>query len=437
MSTRVGLVLAGGGARGAYEAGALSVLLPALEARGERPSVLVGTSVGAINAAYLAASHHLGADDAVAGLLEHWRATTLSTVVRPILRAQLPVHAARLLARLFASPGGAPPSLLDPTPIAATLRAWNDWPALRRNVGRGSPHAVAVVATEARSGRTVVFCDSAAPLPDHRSHVVDYVRTELGVEHVRASAAIPLLFPAVRVEHPAGAAGWYVDGGARLNTPIKPALDLGVDRLAVVATATVQPPSRPAERDDVEPPDLWDGALNMLHGNLIDPLIEDVRMLGNVNTYFSDGAPGPGDYRGARGKPPYREVPYLFVGPRRAGAIGELAGEVFRSHYTGFRAWRSPDLALLHGVLGAGSPAHSELFSYLFFAPEFIDALITMGAEDARAWLDSPPGPHRPWQTEPLDAFVVTRPSAASRSRHPPGSTPRRTPEPDRSGPGG
>ncbi len=64
---RVGLVLAGGGARGAYEVGALSVLLPALEACGQRPTVLVGTSVGAINVAYLAANADLSADDAVAG----------------------------------------------------------------------------------------------------------------------------------------------------------------------------------------------------------------------------------------------------------------------------------------------------------------------------------------------------------------------------------
>ena len=70
---RVGLVLAGGGARGAYEVGALSVLLPALEARGQRPSVLVGTSVGAINVAYLAANADRSADDAVAGGIELWR----------------------------------------------------------------------------------------------------------------------------------------------------------------------------------------------------------------------------------------------------------------------------------------------------------------------------------------------------------------------------
>src|SRR5919201_913277 len=78
----VGLVLAGGGARGADEAGALSALLPALEQRGERPSILVGTSVGAINVAFLASTHDHGADDAAAALVTRWREVSKGRVVR-------------------------------------------------------------------------------------------------------------------------------------------------------------------------------------------------------------------------------------------------------------------------------------------------------------------------------------------------------------------
>ena len=81
----VGLVLAGGGARGAYEAGAVSVLLPHLEARGERPRLLVGTSVGAMTAAYLASVGHLDAEDAVARLLERWREVGKAEVIRSIV----------------------------------------------------------------------------------------------------------------------------------------------------------------------------------------------------------------------------------------------------------------------------------------------------------------------------------------------------------------
>ena len=75
-------MLSGGGARGAYEVGVVSVLLPELERRGERPRVILGTSVGAINAAYLAANAHLDAETVVEGLLSHWREIRTGPVVR-------------------------------------------------------------------------------------------------------------------------------------------------------------------------------------------------------------------------------------------------------------------------------------------------------------------------------------------------------------------
>lgn len=402
---RIGLVLAGGGARGAYEAGALSVLLPTLQARGERPTVLVGTSVGAINAAYLAGSAHLDAAEATAGLLRHWRETTVDQVMRP-LRAQLPLLGARMIGSLLAVPGARVSSLLDPTPNTTNLKRRNDWAALRDNIDRGCLHAVAAIATEARTERTVVFCDSGAGVPGHRSHALDYVATELTVDHVRASAAIPLLFPPVRIEHPTAARGWYVDGGVRLGTPIKPALDLGVDRLVVVGTGAIADHTPAPDHPD-DPPGLGDSALNVLHGRLVDPLVEDLRTLGNVNTFFADHAPRAQRYREARGKTPYREIPYIFVGPRRPGRLGELAAQVFRARYRGPGALRSPSLALLGRLLGAGSTTHNELFSYLFFDRAFVDELITAGAQDARDWLQAPPGPAQPWQVEPLDAFAT------------------------------
>src|SRR6476661_3351688 len=96
----VGLVLAGGGARGAYEAGALSVLLPELERRGERPSLFVGTSVGAINATFLAATQQLPAEQAVERLLDLWRNLRKEEVIRPILQRQGPLTALRYAGEL-------------------------------------------------------------------------------------------------------------------------------------------------------------------------------------------------------------------------------------------------------------------------------------------------------------------------------------------------
>jgi NTE family protein len=401
-------VLSGGGARGAYEAGAISVLAPVLEARGERPTLFLGTSVGAINAAYMGASQHLSADEQAAGLLARWRQVTKENVIRPILRHQLPLTALRYVGRMLSVPGARVPSLLDPTPLARSLERWMSWDDLHRNVTGGLVQGVAVVATAARSGRTVVFVEAATELARNNSHVVEYVRTELAEEHIRASAAIPVLFPPVRIETPTAARGWYVDGGTRLNTPIKPALDLGAERLVVIGTEAITEAAPQPGRHDCEPPDFGDGALHALQGTLVDPLGEDMRMLGNVNAFFAEtqDAHGGTRYRQARGKPPYRRVPYIFIAPSRRGVIGEIASEVFRAGYGGLKGLRSPDFPLLNRLLGGESPAHGELLSYLLFDRDFIDALIDLGRADATRWLDTPRGPGQPWQTEPLDAFI-------------------------------
>lgn len=257
-----------------------------------------------------------------------------------------------------------------------------------------------------------MFVEADTELAMHKSHVVEYVRTELAEEHIRASAAIPVLFPPVRVETPLDARGWYVDGGTRLNTPIKPALDLGADRLVVIGTEAITEAAPQPGRHDCEPPDFADGALHALHGTLVDPLGEDMRMLGNVNAFFADGkdAPAGTRYRQARGKQPYRRVSYIFIAPSRRGIVGEVASEVFRARYGGLKGLRSPDFPLLNRLLGGESPAHGELLSYLLFERDFIDALIDLGQADATRWLNTPRGPEQPWQTEPLDAFIEPLP---------------------------
>lgn len=199
MSETVGLVIAGGGARGAYEAGALSVLLPALARRGERPTVLVGTSVGAINAAHLAATQHLDADEQAGGLVDRWRRVTKDEVIRPSMLRQAPLAGLRYAGELLGIPGVRLQSLLDPAPLERNLARWIPWRCLHRNVLRGEVEAVAVVATAARTGKSVAFVESSARTELRVSHVIDYVHARVTADHVRASAAIPILFPPVRV----------------------------------------------------------------------------------------------------------------------------------------------------------------------------------------------------------------------------------------------
>jgi NTE family protein len=131
-------------------------------------------------------------------------------------------------------------------------------------------------------------------------------------------------------------------------------------------------------------------------------------MLGNVNLFFSDGADAPAAtrYREARGKLPYRQVPYIFIAPERPGAIGELAAGVFRARYGGLKGLRSPDLRLLSQLLGGDSPTHGELLSYLLFDREFMEELIAMGQRDARRYLGRARERGELWQLGPPEALT-------------------------------
>jgi NTE family protein len=411
----IGLVLAGGGARGAYEVGALSVILPILEERGERPTILAGTSVGAINAAFVASSGHVPVDEAMEAGLAAWRDVDKGDVIGPVVLKQAPLAALRYLGDALSLPGGKLSGLLDPSPLGENLREWIDWPALHSNVEQGTVDAVAVVATSTHTGRTVVFYESTKELTFHCSRAVDYVAAGLAPEHIRASAAIPVVFPPVRVDEPVDARGWYIDGGTRFNAPIKPAIDIGAERLLVVGTTALTPRLvRSADPDPDCEPDLTDAALQLVHGALVDPLVEDIRMLSNINEFYvdGDGARGARALREAAGKDPYRLIPYAWVGPSRPDAIGELACEVFRSRYGGLKSLRSVDFGLLNAIIDAESTNHGELLSYLFFDAEFIEELIAMGRRDGQAWVDRTVANDSFWSTTafptPVEAEMIS-----------------------------
>src|SRR2546423_12780395 len=162
----VGLVLAGGGARGAYEVGALSALLPALEQRGESPRIIVGTSIGALNAAFLAAA----ADRPAADVIEEGRAVWLETgfrdVAAPVLSPRSAWRFIKAGASLLSSRGVSLESVLDPAPMAGTLRRLIGFERLSANLESGALEAVAGAATPASTSRAGVFPPGgAAPGP--------------------------------------------------------------------------------------------------------------------------------------------------------------------------------------------------------------------------------------------------------------------------------
>jgi NTE family protein len=312
------------------------------------------------------------------------------------------------------------PSVLNPEPLAQTLGRLVDFDRLNDNV-REQGLALGVVATPARGNRSVVFHQGGiARHHDDPLRGIQYIATaRLEAEHILASSAIPALFPAARVTTPARAAGWYFDDGPRLNTPIKPALWLGAERVIVVALNAVAP-GRSAPPD--EPPDFYVGAAHLLHAALGDPLAQDIRTLANTNALIAlaaqDGRSGAG-HAARHAQPdgpvePVQPVPYIFIAPEDPSAIGEIAQRVYRKHYRRPYRWTAGarDLWLLGKILDGGADAmHGELLSYVFFAGEFAEALIQLGQADAQRWIDE--HPTDPWQLDPLPDWTQ-HPQAAT-----------------------
>jgi NTE family protein len=263
-------------------------------------------------------------------------------------------------------------ALLYPDALPATLERIVAFDRLRGNVDSDVLRAAAVVTTSALTARTVVFHAGGGSPERDQVRGIDYVGTPLLPEHVLASGAIPGLFPGQHVPSPERARGWYFDGGTRLNAPIKPALEFGADRVVVVGLNSVAraPDGQLASEDK---PDVFEGAAQLLQALLVDPLEQDVRSLAEQNLPGHEG----------------KKVPYVFVTPRERYGIGEVASRIWRERYSGIRGFaRDRDLNILGRFTAAGNgPIHGELFSALFFAPEFAHALVEMGKADARAWL--------------------------------------------------
>jgi NTE family protein len=166
----VAVVLPCGGARGAYEIGALSVLLPALAARGERVDIWCGTSVGAINATAMAALAHLHPKEPVETAHELWRQMRKGDVIAPIVGLGGLRTLARGVGQSLRVPGLQLVSLLDPSPLAASLEHWIDWNQLARNVRTGVVESVCVVATSMATEEPVGFVAARRPPRPPRRH---------------------------------------------------------------------------------------------------------------------------------------------------------------------------------------------------------------------------------------------------------------------------
>ena len=368
------LVLTGGGARGAYQVGVLRHLASTFPDL--RIPILTGVSAGGVSVAHLA-NHRGTFPQAVEELAALWRGLTPDHVFR-VDASSLMRNATRWGIRLVSGGVGAREGgegvgttrgLLDTAPLYDYLER-----ALRPergqltgvdyNLHRGVLRAAAIGTTSFTTGQSVIWVQGRAiatwERPKRRG-----VQTWLGLDHVMASAALPLLFPAVQIGDE-----WHGDGGVRLAAPLSPALHLGAHKIIAVATRYERTAAEARQPDVVgyPPPAQVLGVLyNAIFLDLID---QDVIRLARMNRILRHV---PEEKREG-----LRIVDILVVRPSQD--LGRLAREYEPRLPRAFRF-------LTRGT-GTRETASPDFLSLLMFQDDYLSRLIELGEADAAARSD-------------------------------------------------
>lgn len=368
------LVLSGGGARGAYQVGALRAIATLLPKARTLPfPILAGASAGSITNAFLAAR----ADDfpeAVRRLAEFWSHIAPHDVFRTDVRtlARVAVGWATDVSLGGWIGSGRGKSLLATDPLRALLTKTLDMDRVRDNVARGLLHGIALTTTNYRTNLAVTFFDGSGEIqPWDRSTRLG-LRAHLTIDHVMASSSIPIFFPAIQI-----GGKYYADGCVRLTTPLSPAVHLGADRILAIGVRHERRPD-PAEASPsgaAEPyPTVAETAGMLLNALFLEALESDVERFQRINHTVSLVPPTAIEAEPS----PLRTIPLFVLHPSQD--LGLLAsGAIDRLPYVVRHLFRG---------LGVTDRTGADLLSYLAFDSEYTEQLLALGYADVMAQKD-------------------------------------------------
>ena len=371
MRNAVGLVMIGGGARGAYQAGVLKRIGELKRARteGNPFPIIGGASAGAINGSALAT----GCGDfalATERIAEAWATLEPSEIFHCGLLSQARNSLTWMLDLSFGGilGGGNARSLLDATPLHHFLNRHLDCDRIQENIKRGNLYALAISATNYNSGRSYLFIQGKKGHPMWSRIRMVTVATKITVDHVCASCAIPFVFQPVKLKTPRGSA-FFGDGCARLQQPLSPVIRLGAEKVFVIGVRCGNKESQEEARDERQP------SIAQVMGILfnvmfLDHLATDLEHLEHLNQLLNDGHI---QQLGIEGHEKIRSVRTFVVTP--SVNLSDLAEQHQRDMPALIQYFVSS--------LGRDAASCADLMSYLLFTSRYTRDLIEIGYHDA------------------------------------------------------
>ncbi|MBI2340244.1 MAG: patatin-like phospholipase family protein [Deltaproteobacteria bacterium] len=404
---KLALVLSGGGARGAFEAGIIHYIrtkLPPQIAHKRPFDIYCGSSVGAINTCFMAASNH-NLEYQGRRIFAIWNELEQAKIYRRGV-GMLTRFVSRTIAGTMRHFFGLQPKaetiqkfkqyhfvgLLDTSPLPFFLKEIIAWKQISLNVQRGSPLAVSVTATNVHSGKMELFVEKHPSVNYTGRHRAHFVTVE--ARHAMASAALPLLFPTVRV-----GSNFYCDGGLRLNTPLSPAVQLGADKILVVGLHhKTERAEQAVDEPFLEhplPPTMGEILGKVLNSIFLDKLDYDIEQMDRINRVIQWGSEVYGaDFlervngylkeKGLKGDIAARglkrlQVMTIFPSSDIRTIFRECVDDpkFLKKNLTTFERtlMKVLDVDIRHG---------EDFLSFILFIPFYMKRLLELGFEDAR-----------------------------------------------------